>query len=73
MTKMQNPIEKLLEIYGNPGTIATLLGIDRQVVDGWISRGRIPFRRGEQIEEKTNGQVTKQSVWEYANKSLNNR
>ena len=71
MTKKQSPLEKLLELYGSTSKIAIKLEVDRQVVDGWYSRGRIPFLRGSLIEEKTGGKVKKGEVWEWANKSFN--
>lgn len=70
MTDKTSPLTKLMDIYGSTSKIATKLEVDRQVVDGWYSRGRIPFRRGDLIDEKTNGEITKNEVWEWANKTL---
>lgn len=70
MTDKKSPLERLMELYGSTSKIATKLEVDRQVVDGWYSRGRIPFLRGSLIHEKTNGVITKNEIWEWANKSL---
>jgi DNA-binding transcriptional regulator YdaS (Cro superfamily) len=70
MTEKISPLDKLMELYGSTSKIATKLELDRQVVDGWYSRGRIPFLRGTLIEEKTNGEITKNDIWEHANKTL---
>lgn len=64
------PLDKLMEIYGSTSKIATKLELDRQVVDGWYARGRIPFLRGTLIEEKTNGAIKKNEIWEWASKTL---
>ena len=70
MTKEINPIQGLMDIYGSASKIATNLELNRQIVEGWMKRGRIPFRRGELIDEKTDGKVTKSQVWEWANRSF---
>ncbi len=72
MNEKVSPLTRLMDIYGSTSKIATKLEVDRQVVDGWYSRGRIPFRRGDLIHEKTNGQITKNEIWEWANKTLAN-
>ena len=72
MTEKISPLEKLMDMFGSTSKIATKLELDRQVVDGWYSRGRIPFLRGSLIEQKTNGEIKKNEVWEWANKSLIN-
>lgn len=72
MNEKVSPLTRLMDIYGSTSKIATKLEVDRQVVDGWYSRGRIPFRRGDLIHEKTKGEVTKNEVWEWANKTLAN-
>ncbi len=70
MEKAENPLNKLKQLYNNASGISIKLGIDRQIVEGWFKRGRIPFRRGSMIDEKTSGEVTKESVWLWANKSF---
>lgn len=72
MSEKKAPLQKLMELYGSTSKIATKLEVDRQVVDGWYSRGRIPFLRGALIHEKTNGEITQNEVWEHANKTLLN-
>jgi DNA-binding transcriptional regulator YdaS (Cro superfamily) len=72
MNEKVSPLTRLMDIYGSTSKIATKLEVDRQVVDGWYSRGRIPFRRGDLIHEKTNGEITKNEIWEWANKTLAN-
>ncbi len=68
--KQPSPLARLMDMYGSTSKIATKLEVDRQVVDGWYSRGRIPFMRGTLIDEKTNGEITKNEVWEWANKTF---
>ena len=70
MADNTSPLIKLMDIYGSTSKIATKLEVDRQVVDGWYSRGRIPFRRGDLIHVKTNGEITKNEIWEWANRTL---
>lgn len=70
MSEKLSPLDKLMDMFGSTSKIATKLELDRQVVDGWYSRGRIPFLRGSLIEEKTNGEIKKNEIWEWANKSL---
>jgi DNA-binding transcriptional regulator YdaS (Cro superfamily) len=68
--KQISPLEKLMDLYGGTSKIALQLGVDRQVVDQWYKNGKIPFRRGELIHQKTGGEVTRNQVWEFANKSV---
>jgi len=62
----QSPLDSLIEYFGNISQSADALGVDRQVIQHWIKQGYIPWKRGELIEEKTNGVVTKRQVWEAA-------
>ena len=65
-------IDKLVEMYGNASKAAKALGEDRQLVEIWIRQGYIPFKRGEQIEKATNGQITAHEVYDSAARTKSN-
>lgn len=66
---MANAIDDLIEHFGCTSDTAKALKVDRQLVDGWVKQGYIPFARGEEIEIITNGKITAQHVWVCASKA----
>lgn len=66
---MANAIDDLIEYFGNTSDTAHALKVDRQLVDGWVKQGYIPFARGEEIEAVTEGKVTASHVWICASKA----
>ena len=65
-------IDHLLEIYGNIQETAKAIGESRQTVEHWVKEGRIPYKQGANIEEKTGGRVTAISVWQSAARTNSN-
>jgi len=63
---MDTPIKRLIDIYGSVSRTAIALQVDRQLVDIWQKQGFIPFKRGVEIEKKTDGQIMAVDVWEAA-------
>lgn len=67
MKTLNNPLEKILAIYGGNVThAARACGVSRVLMHIWIRQGFIPWRRDLHIEQATNGAVTAAEVREYA-------
>ena len=62
------PVDKLVNLYPSISAASTELGISRQLIEMWVKRGFIPFKRGEYIEQKTGGKITRYEIWEAAGK-----
>jgi DNA-binding transcriptional regulator YdaS (Cro superfamily) len=54
-----NAIERAIEIVGGPSALASKLGTFPSVVGNWKLRKRAPAGRCVEIENATNGQVTR--------------
>lgn len=61
-------IERVIEYFGNAYKTANALNIKHQQFYAWIKQGYIPFKRGAQIEQLTNGDIKAIEVWEEAGK-----
>lgn len=59
----KKPIERLLSLYDNVSHCARELGLKRQHIQLWIRQGYIPFKRGEFIEDKTNGVIKAADIY----------
>ena len=58
------PIEMLLKINdGSCLRAGRLLGLERQVIEDWRRKGRIPHSRGTLVMRKTKGRITANSIW----------
>lgn len=62
------PLNKLLEIYGNKAECARALGITPQRLNAWFTKGFIPYKNGDMVQEKTKGKVKASAVWQAASK-----
>lgn len=47
--------DELLNHYGTKAAIAAAIGGDRQLVQGWFERGRVPLDQQTKYEVATNG------------------
>lgn len=64
-------LKEVLEYFGGAGKTATAFAVDRQLVDTWIKKGFIPYKRGLQTESVTGGIVKAVDVWMCAAKARN--
>lgn len=62
------PIDRLINLYPSMRDASKSLGVSRQLLEIWMRKGFIPFARGEYIEQKTNGKITRHEIWESAGK-----
>lgn len=53
---------KLVAWAGNQTVLANELGVSRQVVHGWLTRGRISATMAIKVEEITCGKFTKEQL-----------
>lgn len=67
--KRQTTYQKLLGFFGNVSATARAFKVERQEIQRWGRQGFIPWRRGEDVEKKTNGFITASEVWESAAKA----
>lgn len=56
-------IDKVTEYFGNAHRAAKALNVESQQYHSWKVKGFIPFKRGKQIEDATNGYITAEQVW----------
>lgn len=47
----------LLQHYKTKAAVAAAIGVDRQVVQGWFERGRVPLEKQTEFEVATNGDL----------------
>lgn len=62
-------IDRVTEYFGTAYKAAQAMEIPNQQYYGWIKKGYIPFKRGNQIEELTQGAIKAIEVWEDAGKA----
>lgn len=53
---------KLISFAGSQAKLARGLGVSRQVVRGWVSRGRISATMAIKAERETNGYVKREEL-----------
>lgn len=63
-----NPLTKLINMYYNQRVCAEELGIPQTTLSGWIKKGFIPYKNGAMVEEKTNGKIKADAIYQYAAK-----
>lgn len=61
-------IDRVVEYFGTAYKAAQTIGVKHQQFYAWQKKGFIPFKRGKQIEELTQGAVTASEVWNEAGK-----
>lgn len=61
-------IDKVIQHFGTAYKFAKALGVNTQQVYFWKRKGFIPFKRGKEIEELTEGNVKAIEIWEEAGK-----
>lgn len=69
---MQNEtrtIDRVTEYFGTAYKAAQALEVHHQQYYKWLGNGYIPFKRGKQIEELTQGAIKASEVWEDAGKA----
>lgn len=59
-------IDGLIEFFGSSRSAANALHVHSSLVDSWIVRGFIPYKRGLEIESATFGVITASHVWRCA-------
>lgn len=64
----QTVADRLIEHFGNISATAKAFGKYRQEIQQWRDAGKIPFKKGIQVEELTGGAITRFEVWEAASK-----
>lgn len=67
---MINIVEKLIEPFDNIHAAAKALGYDHQLLYNWKRQGYIPYKKGDEIEKKTNGRIKASEIWQSASKAL---
>jgi hypothetical protein len=66
MKNENTTIERVINYFGNAYKASESIGIKHQQFYAWIKKGYIPFKRGQQIENITNGEIKASEVWEEA-------
>jgi DNA-binding transcriptional regulator YdaS (Cro superfamily) len=61
-------IDRITEHFGSAYKAAQAIGATHQQYYYWQSKGRIPFKRGNDIERATNGAIKAVEVWQEAGK-----
>ena len=59
---MRSAIEVAIADVGSQGAVARALGITRQAVTFWVRTGRLPAERAIELEELTEGRVTREML-----------
>lgn len=62
-------IDGLIEFFGNSNFAANALRVNRSLVDSWVNRGFIPYKRGLEVESATDGAIPATHVWQCAAKA----
>jgi DNA-binding transcriptional regulator YdaS (Cro superfamily) len=55
-------IKRAVDWAGSQRRLASYLGVSRQVVNGWVSRGRISATKAAELEKATNGYFKKSEM-----------
>ena len=60
--QQKQELSRLLDWAGNQSRLADMLGVTRQVVYGWLMRGRISATAAAEAEKQTRGIISKRSL-----------
>jgi hypothetical protein len=66
MKNETNLIDRITAHFGSAYKAAQAIGATHQQYYYWQSKGRIPYKRGKDIEKATNGAIKAIEVWENA-------
>lgn len=58
----QKKLTELVEYVGGQASLARFLGVSRQSVNEWVSRGRISATAAIEVEKLTNGLFKKEDL-----------
>ncbi len=58
----QRKLNELVEYVGGQASLARFLGVSRQSVNEWVSRGRISATAAIEVEKLTNGLFKKEDL-----------
>lgn len=58
----QGKLTELVEYVGGQASLARFLGVSRQSVNEWVSRGRISATAAIEVEKLTNGLFKKENL-----------
>lgn len=58
----QRKLTELVEYVGGQASLARFLGVSRQSVNEWVSRGRISATAAIEVEKLTNGLFKKEDL-----------
>ena len=58
----QRKLSELVEYVGGQASLARFLGVSRQAVNEWVSRGRISATASIEVEKLTNGLFKKEDL-----------
>jgi hypothetical protein len=61
-------IDKVISYFGTAYKASQKIGVKHQQFYSWQKKGFIPFKRGNQIEQITNGEIKAMEIWEDAGK-----
>lgn len=62
-------IDRVSDYFGSAYKAAQALNVPNQQYYKWVSNGYIPFKRGVQVEELTQGAIKASEIWEDAGKA----
>lgn len=62
-------IDRVTEYFGSAIKASIALKVPNQQYYKWVSNGYIPFKRGKQVEELTNGVIKASDIWNDAGKA----
>lgn len=60
--KQKDSLNSLIEWFGSQKMTAHNIGVSKQVVSNWVSRGRISATKAITAELKTNGDIKKEDL-----------
>lgn len=60
--RQRETLNQLIDWFGSQKMTAYHLGVSKQVVSNWISRGRISAVSAIEAEQKTNGEISKNDL-----------
>jgi adenine specific DNA methylase Mod len=63
-------IDRVIEHFGTAYKAAIAIGVKHQQMYDWKKKGFIPFKRGMQIEQLTDGAIKATEIWNDAGRSV---
>lgn len=60
LKQQKDALNELIEMYGGQSQLGRTLGLDRQVVNNWVKRGRISATYAIKAEQLTGGTIRKE-------------